>query len=288
MFKQAEIILVADHFYPGYTGGAELTTYALTSQCPADVNIHFIHSAQLNYFHVALHQSKFWIFTNIERANKAVIANAAKILKYAVVEYDYKCCSFRSPDKHKYSTGKECDCDIPEINDLLKNAKHVFFMSEKQRDFFINDKGLDLKCSVLSSCFTAHDLKELESVSIARDKTAQKWLILYSDSWVKGVDKAVRYAVKEGLDYKLVESVEHSELLNMLGQYKGLVYMPAGVDTCPRIVIEARLAGCELLLNDNVLHRDEAWFSGSRQSISDYLAGRPGYFWSKIEEISNV
>lgn len=286
--RKREIVVVADNFYPGFTGGAELTTYALTSQSPADVNIHFIHSAQLNYFHVALHKSKFWIFTNIERASKAVLENASKMLNYAVVEYDYKCCSYRSPDKHKYSTGKDCDCDIPEINGLLKNAKHVFFMSEKQKDFFINVKGLNLKCSVLSSCFTGQDLNELESVSIARDKNAQKWLILYSDSWVKGVEKAVRYAVKEGLDYKLVESVEHSELLNMLGQYKGLIYMPAGADTCPRIVIEARLAGCELMSNDNVLHRDEPWFSADRRSISDYLSGRPEYFWSKIEEISNV
>lgn len=286
--RKKEIVIVADNFYPGFTGGAELTTYALTSQSPVEVNIHFIHSAQLNYFHVALHQSKFWIFTNIEQANKAVLANAAKILKYAVVEYDFKCCSYRSPDKHKHATGKDCDCDIPEINSLLKNAKHVFFMSEKQRDFFLKNKGLDLKCSVLSSCFTAQDLNELESVSIGRDKNAQKWMILYSSSWVKGSERSIRHAVKEGIDYKLIESVEHSELLNMLGQFKGLVYMPAGADTCPRIVIEARLAGCELMLNDNVLHRDEPWFSADRRSISDYLSGRPEYFWSKIEEISNV
>lgn len=286
--RKKEIVIVADNFYPGFTGGAELTTYALTSQSPVEVNIHFIHSAQLNYFNVALHQSKFWIFTNVEQANKSVLANAAKILKYAVVEYDYKCCAYRSPDKHKNATGKDCDCDIPEINVLLKNAKHVFFMSEKQRDFFLKNKSLDLKCSVLGSCFTKHELEELDSVSISRDKNAQKWMVLYSSSWVKGSERSIRHAVKEGLDYKLIESVEHSELLNMLGQFKGLVYMPAGADTCPRIVIEARLAGCELMLNDNVLHRDEPWFSGDRQSISDYLAGRAESFWSKIEEVASV
>lgn len=282
--RKREIVIVSDNFYPCFTGGAELTTYALTSQSPAGTDFFFINASQLNFFHLALHRSKFWIFTNVERANKAVISQAAKILKYAVVEYDFKCCFYRSPDKHKNETGRDCDCRIPEMNELLTNAKHVFFMSYKQRDFFINEKKLDLKCSVLSSCFTKSDIAALNAVSNNRDANAKKWMILYSDSWVKGTDLSIRYAVKEGIDYQLVESIEHLDLLNMFGMFKGLIYKPAGADTCPRIVIEARLAGCELILNDNVLHRDEEWFSGDRKSIEDYLKSRPAYFWSTVEE----
>lgn len=284
-----EIIVVSDNFYPGYTGGAELTTYAITSQSPAWSKISFIPSRQLNYFHIALNKSKLWIFTNIEQASKAVIANAANVLKnYVVVEYDFKCCIYRSPDKHKYATGTTCNCNIPEINALLRNARHVFFMSEKQREFFVKNKGLSLNASVLSSCFTKTDIDALETIARKRDASASKWMILYSDSWVKGCGNSVRHAVKEGLDYQLIEETEHSELLEMFSRFKGLVYKPEGADTCPRIVIEARLAGCELILNDNVLHRDEAWFSANRQMIAEYLRERPDVFWSKIEEISNV
>ena len=35
-----------------------------------------------------------------------IVAN----MKYSVIEYDYKFCKFRSIEKHKMSTGEDCDC----------------------------------------------------------------------------------------------------------------------------------------------------------------------------------
>ena len=31
---------------------------------------------------------------------------------------------------------------------------------------------------------------------------------------------------------------------------KGLVFLPKGGDTCPRLVIEAKLLGCDIVTND--------------------------------------
>ncbi len=287
MFKQTEIILVADHFYPGYTGGAELTTYALTSQCPNDLKITFIKSSQLNFFHIALYRNKFWIFTNIQEANLKVIDNAARVLNYTIVEYDFKFCKHRSPDKHEYNEGKKCDCKIDEIKLLFQNAKYVFFMSHKQREIFWNH-GIHSVCGVLRSIFTKADLDMLDDVYAHRNRDAKKWLIVYSESWVKGASDAVRYAVANKIDYELIQDFKHDDLMKKLGEVKGLIYMPAGADTCPRMVIEAKLAGCELLLNDNVLHRDEDWFAGSRASIVSTLKKGPEIFWEKIRTMINV
>lgn len=283
-----EIIVVGDYFYPGYTGGAELTTYALTSQSPADLRISFIHSSQVNHFHLALHRSKLWIFTNIEQINIGLLPYIAKLLKYVIVEYDFKFCGYRSPDKHMKEAGKECDCRIPGMNEFISKAIRIFFMSEKQKAIFAEkvDRpgGFDLD-PVLGSVFTQQDLDELDEICHHREKNAQKWLIVYSDSWIKGSKDTVKHAVSCGLDYEIVENVEYSELMNKLGTVKGLIYLPSGGDTCPRLVIEARLAGCELILNDNVMHRDEDWFSGSRDQILGILRERPALFWSKIIEI---
>lgn len=280
--KMLDVVIVADNFFPSFTGGAELTTYALTSHAPSAVRTSFILSSHLNYFHIAMHRSKFWIFTNIEKASLPVIKNAAEALKnYVCVEYDYKFCIHRSPDKHKHIEGKDCNCNIPEINTLLQNAKHLFFMSGKQRDAFAKRLNIAEKSSVLSSCFTNNEINDLINVRKNRNKSADTWMILHSESWVKGTEQALRYAVKEGIKYQLVQATDHKNFIDMFGKFKGLIYMPAGADTCPRIVIEAKLAGCELILNDNVLHRDEEWFSGPMEAMEIYLRNVKDTFWDE-------
>ena len=65
--------------------------------------------------------------------------------------------------------------------------------------------------------------------------------------------------------------------------------MPAGADTCPRMVIEAKLLGCELQMNENVLHSNEEWFN--MENISDietYLKSQTDYFWSFVNDNLNI
>lgn len=283
---KTEIIVVADFFYPGYTGGAELTTHALASQAPENVRITFIQSSKLNAFHFAMHINKLWIFTNIQNINKGLLSYIARYLKYVIVEYDFKFCEFRSPDKHKHVTGKECDCRINDVDRFIMNAKFVFFMSEKQRNVFMS-RGLCPKSGVIGSVFSKADLDALDDIAKNRDSQSSKWIIVYSESWVKGSHEALQYAVKHGIDYEMVQDLKYSDLIKKLAAVKGLVYMPAGADTCPRLVIEARLAGCELLINDNVLHRNEEWFMDTRENISAHLRETPGIFWAKIGQIIN-
>ena len=63
---------------------------------------------------------------------------------------------------------------------------------------------------------------------------------------------------------------------------KGLIFKPLGGDTCPRIVIEAKLLGCDLILNENVQHKDEEWFL-TPESCLEYLKSRKDVFWSFYE-----
>ena len=102
-----------------------------------------------------------------------------------------------------------------------------------------------------------------------------------SPSWIKNVDECVEYAKSNSLEYDLVWGLPYSELLEKLSLSKGLVFLPSGKDTCPRLVIEAKLLGCELVLNDNVQHKDESWFENTSK-ILNHLKTRPSFFWSEI------
>ena len=50
-------------------------------------------------------------------------------------------------------------------------------------------------------------------------------------------------------------------------------------------MIEAKLLGCELEINDNVLHANEDWFRTSNlQDMEDHLREQPKRFWDLVQD----
>jgi hypothetical protein len=275
------IIFVADAFIEQYVGGAELTTQSLISSS-------LLPGARIKSIEVTPKLMKemndcFWIFGNFASLNDDCILYAIKNLSYSVLEYDYKYCKYRSPGKHKVAVG-DCDCHNTMQGRLralfLANSKVNWWMSEgqkqKQQSVFPFLKG-----EVLSSVFSDEILDYIENLNIHNKN--DKWIILNSKSWIKGVDAAVKYAKDNKLEYELVWGLGYKELLSKLASSRGLIFFPLAGDTCPRMVIEARLLGCELVLNDNVQHKEETWFD-TRESCMEYLRDRTHTFWNRIEE----
>ena len=63
-----------------------------------------------------------------------------------------------------------------------------------------------------------------------------------------------------------------------------MCFLPKGSDTCPRLVIEAKLLGCKLQLNDNVLHAKEKWFDTEDiEEIEKHLREQPKKFWDVVQ-----
>ena len=155
-------------------------------------------------------------------------------------------------------------------------------MSKKQMGVFTN-KVATIKgenCHVLSSVFSPGDLRFMDSIK--DNEKNNRYLILNSNSWIKGTKDAVKFAEKNNLEFELVGGLQYHELLIKMSTSKGLIFRPLGSDTCPRIVIEAMLLGCDLILNENVQHKQEEWFS-SRGACSKYLENRTKEFWNFYE-----
>ena len=70
-----------------------------------------------------------------------------------------------------------------------------------------------------------------------------------------------------------------------MSRSEGFVYLPRGGDTCPRMVIEAKLLGCDVIINDNVQHASEKWWNANPDDVCDYLKGRPDVFWVAINNV---
>ena len=280
-----KIVFVADAFANQYRGGAELTTDAIISYNKIH-QLAKINSKALTEQIVNANKDFHFIICNFVGLDPKVKLALCGNTSYSIIEYDYKFCSYRSPEKHKAIAGQECDCTEKESSKLnlvfYGRAKKIWFMSHAQKNIFLSKvKTIKEKnTSVLSSIFTKGDLTFMKSIK--NNPKDNKYLILDSDSWIKGTEANIEYAKNNNLEYELVKNLQYYELLIKMSTSKGLIFRPLGADTCPRIVIEAKLLGCELILNEFVQHKDEDWFR-TIESCEEYLNNRTDIFWRHHE-----
>jgi len=287
--SSCEVIFVSDLFSSDYCGGAEMTTDALIDS--SQFNVFRLHSKDVNLKLLEQGFSKFWIFGNFSQMNLELIPTIVSNIKYDIVEYDYKYCRYRSPEKHMAQESVPCDChnDIHGkiISTFFYGAKTLWWMSEAQKDRyhtvfpFLGEKNN----TVLSSVF---DEKFFATTKVLRERNKDKdrdgWVVLGSNSWIKGAKSAELWCQKNKKKYEVVWDKDYSQVLDILSKAEGFVYLPMGGDTCPRMVIEAKLLGCQLKINDNVQHKDEIWFDTDNiLDIESYLYAARNRFWNGVK-----
>jgi len=278
------VIFVSDLFADQYTGGAELTTAALMKRADrASYTVGRVNSEHVTKEMLVQNKNAHWIVCNFAGLNEDSKVYMCRNIEYSIVEYDYKLCRFRSLQKHHMATGSECDC-LKDMSGKINTAfygyaKKIWFMSEGQKKVFFSKLPVlkEEKCEVLSSIFNDGDLRFMES--LRTNEKNDTYLILKSSSWIKGTADCVKYAQENNLNYELVENLPYHELLIKLSCSRGLIFRPLGDDTCPRIVIEARLLGCDIIINDHVQHGAESWFK-TPALAQEYLSSRTSVFWS--------
>ena len=283
-----EIVFVADAFAEDYVGGAELTSEALIEKSP--FRLFKLHSQHVTRDLIRLNADKFWLFGNFASMPGELVSEATKTLRYSVIEYDSKYCRFRSPEKHILE-GTRCNChNEPQgklISDFFCASKHVFWMSEKQlaRHVSVLPALAHVKNTVLSSVFND---ETLDLIRTLREKNQQRqgWLVIYSDSWIKGTSQAVAWCRENNKPYELVGKMAYGALLERLSRAEGLVYLPPGADTCPRLTCEAKLLGLAMMLNANVEQMGESWFDTDDLGVVEaYLRGSTKRFWDIVSPL---
>jgi len=292
--KDTQIIWVSDLFVEDYVGGAELTSEALIQSSP--LNIFKLHSKDVTMDLLQEGQDKFWIFGNFFNLDLNIIPAIVVNMKYSIIEYDYKFCKYRSPEKHEMQEKTPCNCSNEDHGKLIAafylGSKHLWWMSEKQMEIYHNKfpSLKENKNTVLSSVF---DDKTLATIKLLRENAKEKnrkgWIVLGSNSWIKGFEDAKEYCENNHLDYKVLWNLPYEVVLQELSEAEGHVYFPRGNDTCPRMVIEAKLLGTKLILNDFVQHKDEEWFNPKADEddeitqIEQYLYAARDWFWNGVK-----
>lgn len=244
-----------------------------------------VRSRELTQEHLKQGLEKYWIFGNYTQLDPRLIPSIVANVRYSMVECDYKFCKFRSLERHQLETGSPCDCDNQQhgqlISSFMAGSDFTWWMSVKQQQKYHEHFAFlaDYKQQVLSSVFNDQFFKLISD--LRSTPKGNKWIIVNSENWIKGSRSTEEYAKLNQLDYELVDSISPVDMLKKLASAKGLIFHPEGADTCPRLVIEAKLLGCELDLNENVQHKDELWFTSEIKTIENYLKESCNIFWKQ-------
>jgi len=286
----ADIVFVSDLFSSDHLGGAELTTDAIIDSSP--YSVFRLHSKDVNETTLQQGLNKFWIFGNFSGMDQSILPTIISNMTYSIVEYDYKYCRYRSPEKHQEIEGNICNCQNEMHGKMVSafyfGARSLWWMSESQMKIyhslfpFLSTK----KNTVLSSVFDENFFRyTAQLVTAAKDVEKNGWIIVDSTSWIKGTQRAIDHCKNANLNYEVVGGLSYPDLLKKLSVSEGLVFLPLGNDTCPRLVIEAKMLGCNLLLNENVQNASEEWFSCDDNNIFlNHLYSARERFWTGIKD----
>lgn len=274
--SNSQFIIVNDFFAEELLGGAELTTAAIEdSLVKAGFIVSKVKSSSLTPQLISSNRKPLWILCNYSHADSRALAALMRYARFVVIEYDFKFCSARSPEKHAAETKVPCNCSTTDhgkfVTQLYNSAQMIIWMSDRQRDITLSmcSGMLPKKQFTASSVFDDATLDRLNQLRILREKSApsNKWLVFKSDSWIKGTSQSLREAINSKLDYELVGGLNYEAMLQKIADSAGIIYHPPGSDTCPRMIIEAAIIGTPINCNNNVLHLSEDWAKLSSEQM---------------------
>ena len=282
-------------------GGTNLTSMAILEDRIDDIVSISCHD--LTPEKIKEHQDKLWIIgnaVNLYKLDENIINELFSNNKFVKIEFDYNFCPYRGEIPHERLGSQPCRCPhdfvvnplISQAYDLIiKNAKHCFFMSERQRSIYSTHLPLMQfdKTSILSSCFIKSSLDLIKACS-SNSKNDTYAILQGYGGWhseAKGVTEARNFCDANNIPCQILPNQPYKQHIETLSQFKGFVFMPIIHDTCPRCVIEAKLLNLDVLTNINSQHVTEGWWNKSLEEIETYLKNRPKHFWETIDGTSS-
>lgn len=290
-------IIVLDDTCKSRFGGTALTLTALCENLN-DVEFLFIETAELNNdVFSKISKDSVWILGNVLNLNTEsfrILNTIVMFRKFIKIEFDYGFCVYRCEQGFKHFTGmntwepwgEKGNPLLRGMYDLYRRfAAKTFYMSKAQMD--IHNKMLDFsnvptnKQAVLGSCFGVNHLVKMVAASQRKGHNGAYAIIDGNGGWhsqAKGVKEAVLHAKSNNLNFSIIKEKNYDVFLDVLSGFKGLIFLPQIHDACPRVTIEAKLMGLDLISNDNCQHSTEEWFSYKEEQLANYLLERPQFF----------
>jgi hypothetical protein len=258
-----EIVFIADAFSEQFAGGAELSDEALiVGLKQKKYKIEKIRSQDTTPKTIEQNASKIFIvgnFVGLSEESKRSLHNK----KYIIFEHDHKYLKTRNPIFFKEFIAPEEELTNIEF---YKNANTTLCLTQLALDVFQKNTHLTNVDKIGASLWTKESLDFLES--IVDTKKIKGHAVVSSNNPIKRTADAVRYCEKNKLEYELIGSTNYKTFLKQLSQFEKLVFLTGHLETCCRLVVEAKMLHCDVISQPKLIGAaSEEWYQHKGTSL---------------------
>jgi len=270
-----QVIFVADYFADQHLGGAEINDNTLV-QWLKDSDLFFDRKncSELTKEYILSNKDKVFIISNFASLNMQLSPYLA-LTDYIIYEHDYKFLASRNPILYKdFVAPKNLIINI----NFYQNAKAVVCLSKMHREIF--DKNIKLDNIMHINCSLFDDKKIGLLNSLYSTDKSKKYAIMKTNNPTKKMPQTMAWCDKKGIKYDLISHNDNNEFLKIMSQYENLVFMTGHPEPTPRIAVEAKLMGVNLIANKKLIGvANEYWWDWEPPKITEELVNiREGAF----------
>jgi len=280
-----KIHFIADFYADQINGGGELVNqiiidhlkdkkYDVTCHKSEDINLSVLQEIDKDFVIVANFlclKSRTFLDYIVDNCN------------YAIMEHDHKYLKTRDPTPFKNYVAPE---DQIIHREFYKNAKAVFCQSTLHSKIVAENLNIKNVINLGCSLWTDENLDLLSSLQ--ENKKNDKAIIVNSNNPIKGVKQATSYCNTKSINYDIVGPVTWSKLMTEMSQYGKIVFFSQVLETFCRLIVEAKMLGCQIVTNKNNACTYEEWFGKySGQELIDFIRKQKKNVLDKIEGLVN-
>ena len=272
-----------------HAGGAELTDLAAIEACPHEIDVRRVRDVapgEVDRYDVI-------VVANADTASPALLQAIARTRRHTLFEHDLRSCAWRGdfPEARglAHRVAHRCFCREERWRDLVESACGVIYLTGLQRVAYHDNPNRPRPARevVLGSSLFSHALldamRELSRSVTDRSHTAISW----SPCVIKGHAVSLEHCRRAGLAVRELRCLPYPEVLRLLSRSERLVYLPFGLEPAGRMPVEARLLGCEVVVNSHVgIAREPLWELSPAEAIAS-LREAPVRFWRLVAGLSD-
>ena len=257
--------LVADFFYGDFTGGAELNDFSLIDRFKEKgILVKKLYCRDITVKLLEENRHAKFIIANFitlpEEYKKYFIEN----LDYVIYEHDHKYLKTRNPIFYKDFIAPK---DELANQEFFAGAKAIICLTQLAVDVLKANTGLPNVPKIGASVWRQEDLEYINTLAM-KPKNG-KYAVMESSNPIKKTALCVKYCETNNIDYDLVSDSNHREFLKKLSSYEGIVFMTGHLETCCRLLVEAKMLNCEVITQKKLIGAaSEDWFSLSGADLT--------------------
>lgn len=184
----------------------------------------------------------YTILSNFILLSEEAKSHLTNNCRYVIYEHDHKYVSTRDPSKF---VGFQVPPEYIINADLYANAIQVVVLSRVCKMVMEENLGINNVHSIGTSLWSAKKFKFIKQ--LAKTTTKTKGLaVLNSANPTKGTQAAVDFCKTNGMTPDLISSPDQYEFLQILSEYRTLLFIPQVLETFCRLVTEAKMLNCNV------------------------------------------